>query len=107
MSIAMKKFTESDWDAYYGCDSDEPKVGYMLLKNPAANVEWESEVIQDGKVVQIITLDENRTSNQEIWFHRKFKNKDLAIQWLQDSDAERTVRDLINNGFETSEDSLY
>lgn len=59
-TLKLRPFTEQDWWAFAGCDSDTPLVCYVP-NGPA--------VIVDGPVVAVIDLDDDPTDGSDGTYH--------------------------------------
>jgi len=79
--ITLRKFEESDWDAYSGCDSENPQIGDMeiAIHNGDHKV-LEAEVILDGNVVEIYAVWSAEDGND--WEQYSYQ-KSLKIQKKQ------------------------
>lgn len=53
----LKKFDEGDWNAFAGCESDEPRVDYELkIRMPEGNI-VDAIIVHDGRFVCIYYVE--------------------------------------------------
>ena len=97
--MEMKQFTEGDWNAFAGCESDNPTIGDFTVTEIPNQIEdvvtAEGVIILDGKNVQmyLITKDE---FEDELTFLRDFKNGEIATIFVNGLKSSYTEHFLIN-----------
>lgn len=79
--MKMKSFTQSDWDAFAGCESSDPKISEFDFEVIDAGSEGEltysGVVVQDGKYVQCHIMNVQDDTDQ-VTLHKEFEDEYIA-----------------------------
>lgn len=97
--LELRSFTESDWDAFAGCETESPSIADYTVTNIGDHGHTgPGVIILDGNIIQIhvIINDENET---EITYHKEFENENVAYVFacgMQDSYPEIYLVNSVN-----------
>ena len=89
--ISVRDFTDSDWDAFAGCNSNYPKIGEMNIDK------LEAIVVLDDNHINIYSEISDRVS---VNFFKEFDFATLAVIWLETANTTMSVTELLADGFE-------
>ena len=93
--MKVKDFTQVDWDAFAGCESENPKIGNFKiteidLQDSYKQVTAEGVLILDGDRVQIHMML-NDESEEEFTLDKEFENPAVAqifVNGMEDNYSE-------------------
>ena len=86
--IELKKFEDLDWDAYSGCESDNPMISDVSVTIDNMDVgpwyeKFEGCLILDGNTIFIdVGNDSKAPGDNQHYFSRVFNNEHHALTWL-------------------------
>lgn len=95
----LNPFTESDWDAFAGCDSKHPFISEEdFIMYGEEDFTYIGLIIVDGKTVQVHgSLDDD--DEKEILLHKDFESTAEAATYVMKLENESNVDDLLSDGF--------
>lgn len=102
--MKMTKFTKEDWDAFAGCESEEPTINWKV-EITTAKGKYTGCVILDDNVVSFYCMnekqDKSKIQDDEIVYGKEFCCRYSALQWLGERVEKMELSELIKDGFES------